>query len=62
MGIFFFLNILLLVDYIWFCFIVTIFVSIYKADDRQGTSSVRRGEVCESVSIGSVFLLSSGWG
>ena len=59
MDIFFFFNFLLLVDYIWFCFIVTIFVPIYKADERQGTSSVRRGEVCEGVSIGSVFLPSS---
>ena len=61
MVIFFFLNFLLLVDYIWFHFVVTIFVSIYKADDRKGTSSVRRGEVCEGVSVGSVFLLSSEW-
>ena len=57
MGIFFFFEFLLLVDYIWFCFVVTIFVSIYKANDRQGTSSVRRGEVCEDVSVGSVFFI-----
>ena len=61
MVIFFFLNFLLLVDYVWFCFVVTIVVSIYKADHRQGTLCVRRGEVCEGVSVGSVFLLSSRW-
>ena len=36
-----------------FCvWLITYGFVVCKANDRQGTSSVRRGEVCEGVSVG----------